>query len=179
MIGLRVSGRQAENPGRINPGLAFPVLAGLKLCLEEVQPPACRAVDFLPGPDVSSPDERRNRLMKPRYRSMLRKMEVREKNTPEQVYAATWSLYILRCRDGSFYTGVTNDIERRFREHEEGRASRFTRTRRPVVLVYQEKCGSRSQALLRECAVKSLGRQGKEDLVAGGSPAGRAKKRKP
>jgi putative endonuclease len=106
-------------------------------------------------------------------------MEVREKNIPEQVYTATWSLYILRCRDGSFYTGVTNDIERRFREHEVGRASRFTRTRRPVVLVYQEKCGSRSQALLRECAVKSLGRQGKEDLVSGGTAAGRPKKRKP
>lgn len=112
--------------------------------------------------------------MKPRYRSMLRKMEVREKNTPEQAYAATWSLYILRCRDGSFYTGVTNDIERRFREHEAGRASRFTRTRRPVVLVYQEKCGSRSQALLRECAVKSMSRKAKEDLVGRRCRRGRA-----
>ena len=177
MIGLRVSGRQAENPARINPGLAFPVLAGLKLCLEEVQPPACRTVDFLPGPDVSSPDER-SRPVKPRYRKMLRKMEAREKKPPAEETTAAWSLYILKCRDGSFYTGVTNDIERRFREHEEGRASRFTRTRRLVVLVYQEKCGSRSQALLRECAVKSLGRQGKEDLVAGGSAPGRSKKQR-
>jgi putative endonuclease len=110
---------------------------------------------------------------------MLRRMEVREKSTPEQPYAAAWSLYILRCGDGSFYTGVTNDLERRFREHEAGRASRFTRTRRPVVLVYQEECGSRSQALLRECAVKSLGRREKEDLVAGGSAAVAPKKRTP
>ena len=116
--------------------------------------------------------------MKPRYRNMLRKMEVRERSSPTYVTEAVWSLYILRCRDGSFYTGVTNDIERRLRMHEEGRASRFTRTRRPVVLVYQEKCGSRSQALLRECAVKSLGRQGKEDLVAAGPAAGRPKKGK-
>ena len=116
--------------------------------------------------------------MKPRYRSMLRKMEARETQNPAQAPAATWSLYILRCCDGSFYTGVTTDIGRRFREHEAGRASRFTRTRRPIVLVYQEKCGSRSLALSRECAVKSMGRQGKEDLVAGGSPAGRSKKQK-
>jgi len=117
--------------------------------------------------------------MKPRYRSMLRKMEAREIQIPARATAATWSLYILRCRDGSFYTGVTTDIDRRFREHEEGRASRFTRTRRPVVLVYQEKCGSRSQALLRECAVKSMDRRGKGDLVAGGSASGRSKRQKP
>lgn len=106
--------------------------------------------------------------MKPRYRSMLRKMEVRETAVP-------WSLYILRCGDGSFYTGVTTDIARRFREHEKGRASRYTRTHRPVVLVYREECGTRSQALLRECAVKSLGRQAKENLVAGGAVEGRPK----
>jgi len=116
--------------------------------------------------------------MKPRYRTMLRKMEVRERSSPTYATEAVWSLYILRCRDGSFYTGVTNDIERRFRMHEAGRASRFTRIRRPVVLVYQEKCGSRSQALLRECAVKSLGRKGKEDLVACGSAAVPPKKKR-
>jgi len=110
--------------------------------------------------------------MKPRYRSMLRKMKARESQAPAPAAEAPWSLYILRCRDESFYTGVTTDIDRRFHEHEAGRASRFTRTRRPVVLVYQETCGSRSQALSRECAVKSMGRKGKEDLVAGGSAAG-------
>ncbi|MGB8957886.1 MAG: GIY-YIG nuclease family protein [Candidatus Aminicenantales bacterium] len=110
--------------------------------------------------------------MKPRYRSMLRKMEAREGQAPAPAPEAAWSLYILRCRDESFYTGVTTDIDRRFHEHEAGRASRFTRTRRPVVLVYQETCGTRSQALSRECAVKSMGRKGKEDLVAGGPAAG-------
>ncbi len=114
--------------------------------------------------------------MKPRYRSMLRKMEAREGQAPAA--EAAWSLYILRCRDESFYTGVTTDIDRRFREHEAGRASRFTRTRRPVVLVYQETCGSRSQALSRECAVKSMGRKGKENLVAGSPAAGSSERPK-
>lgn len=100
---------------------------------------------------------------------MLKKMEIRESRVPVPAAASNWSLYILRCGDGSFYTGVTNDIDRRFRAHQEGKASRFTRTRRPVVLVYQEPCGTRSQALSRECAVKSMGRKGKEDLIAKGS----------
>ncbi len=116
--------------------------------------------------------------MKPRYRSMLRKMEAREGQVPAPAVAATWSLYILRCGDESFYTGVTTDIDRRLREHETGRASRFTRARRPVVLVHQETCGTRSQALSRECVVKSMGRKGKEDLVAGGSDDGPSKRQK-
>jgi putative endonuclease len=99
---------------------------------------------------------------------MLRIMEVRESRAPAPADAAVWSLYILRCGDGSFYTGVTTDIERRLRAHRDGKASRFTRTHRPVDLVYREECGTRSQALSRECAVKSLSRRKKEDLVAGG-----------
>lgn len=115
--------------------------------------------------------------MKPRYRQMLRKMEVREREAapvPAEAVAAAWSLYILKCGDGSFYTGVTNDLERRFRAHQDGKASRFTRTRRPVELVYTEECGSRSQALTRECAVKSLTRPKKEALVAGGPSRSRS-----
>lgn len=108
--------------------------------------------------------------MKPKYRRMLRRMKEKEGQpapkggaTPE----ALWSLYILGCCDGSFYTGVTNDIDRRLRMHQEGTASRYTRTRRPVVLVHREECGTRSQALERECAVKSLSRQRKEELISG------------
>lgn len=105
--------------------------------------------------------------MKPRYRNMVKRMEVQEKEAPPETTEAAWSLYILRCGDGSFYTGVTNDIDRRFRAHQAGRASRYTRTHQPVALVYREECGSRSKALARECAVKALGRKGKEDLVSG------------
>ena len=72
----------------------------------------------------------------------------------------------MECRDGSLYTGISNDIDRRFLAHQEGKASRYTRTRRPVVLVYREECGSRSQALSRECAVKSLSKKKKEELIS-------------
>lgn len=79
-----------------------------------------------------------------------------------------WSLYILRCCDGSFYTGITNDPARRFRMHQNGKASRYTRTRRPVEMLYQEKCGSRSAALVRECEVKEWPRAKKENLIKTG-----------
>lgn len=102
--------------------------------------------------------------MKPNYRRMLRVMSVREKSA-ELKAAAPWFLYILECGDGSLYTGITTDIGRRLREHQEGTGSRYTRTRRPVALVHQEECGSRSQALSRECAVKSLSRRKKDDLI--------------
>jgi len=95
---------------------------------------------------------------------MLRGMKAREK---QQAFPV-WSLYILECCDGSFYTGVSTDIDRRFREHQEGKASRYTRARRPVVLVYREECGSRSVSLARECAVKSLSRLRKEELISRG-----------
>jgi predicted GIY-YIG superfamily endonuclease len=109
------------------------------------------------------------RSMKPKYKRMLRAMENKAaKKKPRKSVAQTaalWHLYILECGDGSLYTGVTTDIERRFSEHQEGTGSRYTRTRRPVVLVHQEECGSRSQALSRECAVKSLPRRRKDDLI--------------
>jgi predicted GIY-YIG superfamily endonuclease len=109
--------------------------------------------------------------MKPQYRRMLRKMKEKEaKPSPKAAGAASsaaWSLYILECSDGSFYTGVTPDIDRRLRKHQDGTASRYTRTRRPVALVYQEACGTRSQSLARECAVKSLSRERKEELISG------------
>lgn len=77
----------------------------------------------------------------------------------------TWILYILRCEDGSFYTGITNDLERRLNQHRDGRASRYTRSRRPVKIVYSESCKSRSHALKRESAVKLLSRKEKETLI--------------
>jgi putative endonuclease len=107
--------------------------------------------------------------MKPKYKRMLKGMEAQAaKRRPRKGVAETgavWSLYILKCGDGSLYTGVTTDIDRRFSEHQEGTGSRYTRTRRPVVLVHREECGSRSQALSRECVVKSLPRRKKDDLI--------------
>jgi len=76
-----------------------------------------------------------------------------------------WYVYIMECSDGSFYTGVTNDIERRHQQHNDGSGARYTRSRRPVVLRYQEVCGSRSEALIRECALRLLSRKEKEALI--------------
>jgi predicted GIY-YIG superfamily endonuclease len=76
-----------------------------------------------------------------------------------------WIVYIVECRDGSLYTGITNDMPRRIKEHNEGTASRYTRSRRPVVLRYQERVAERSDALVRECAVKLLSRREKEALI--------------
>jgi predicted GIY-YIG superfamily endonuclease len=114
--------------------------------------------------------------MKPRYRRMLRGMKAGEAQVPTASQAAAWFLYILKCSDGSYYTGVTNDLERRLRAHQEGKASRYTRTRRPVVLLHQEPCGTRAQALSRECAVKAMSRKAKEELAADGLSERRSKR---
>lgn len=76
-----------------------------------------------------------------------------------------WLLYIVECRDGSLYTGITNDLARRLQQHNDGDASRYTRSRRPVVLRYREPCADRSAALIREFAVKLLSRREKEALI--------------
>jgi putative endonuclease len=112
--------------------------------------------------------------MKPQYRRMLQGMRAqKDQPMPNAAAGTVWFLYILECCDGSFYTGVTTDIDRRLREHQGGMASRYTRIRRPVVLAYREECGSRSQALARECAVKSLSKRRKEELISGGKPDSR------
>lgn len=78
-----------------------------------------------------------------------------------------WSLYILRCSDSTFYTGITNDLARRLKMHQDGKASRYTRTRGPVEMLYSEICGDRSSALIRECEVKEWPRVKKEALISG------------
>ncbi len=79
--------------------------------------------------------------------------------------AKSWFVYILRCADGSLYTGISNDVSRRLAQHNAGKASRYTRSRIPVELVYQEPQDSRSLALKRELAIKALSRSQKETLV--------------
>ncbi|HEX7043073.1 MAG TPA: GIY-YIG nuclease family protein [Burkholderiales bacterium] len=76
-----------------------------------------------------------------------------------------WYLYIVECRDGSLYTGITNDLERRLQQHNDGTAARYTRSRRPVRMRYYEQCESRSAALVRECAVRLLTPKQKWALV--------------
>ena len=74
---------------------------------------------------------------------------------------ARWILYIVRCRDRSLYTGITTDIEKRIKCHNEGRASKYTRSRRPVRLVYKIDVGDESSARKEEARIKGLSRKEK------------------
>ena len=78
-----------------------------------------------------------------------------------------WTVYMLRCRDGSLYTGITNDLPKRLVRHGAGTASAYTRARRPVRLVFQERQPDRSAALRREAALRRLSRVQKLALVQG------------
>jgi pyrroline-5-carboxylate reductase len=76
-----------------------------------------------------------------------------------------WVLYILLCKDDTFYTGITDDLERRLAMHRAGKGAKYTRGRSPLILVYKEECQSHSDALKRECFVKKLRRAEKEELI--------------
>ena len=78
-------------------------------------------------------------------------------------------LYILRCGDGSLYTGIALDLERRLAQHRAGRASRYTRSRLPVDLVWWREAGSWGDALREELRIKRLSRSEKEALVTEGA----------
>jgi len=75
-----------------------------------------------------------------------------------------WYVYLLVCQDKSIYTGITTNLERRLKQHNSGRASKYTRSRLPVEMVYSEKHASRTDALKKEAQVKKLSRQRKIDL---------------
>ena len=77
----------------------------------------------------------------------------------------TWKLYILRCADGTLYTGITTDVARRFREHSSGKGAKYTRGRGPLELVYQEDCGDKSAASRREWEIKQLTREEKLKMI--------------
>lgn len=78
-----------------------------------------------------------------------------------------WYVYMVRCSDGSLYTGIAKDVSRRVDEHNNSArlGSRYTRSRRPVILVFQENYQSRSNAARREAEIKRLSRQDKKMLI--------------
>jgi predicted GIY-YIG superfamily endonuclease len=88
-----------------------------------------------------------------------------------------WYLYVLQCGDNTLYTGITNDLQRRIQQHNNGTASRYTRSRLPVVLAYQERCLGRSSALKKEYAMKQLSRKEKETYIAKKSKARRPRQK--
>lgn len=76
-----------------------------------------------------------------------------------------WYVYILRCGDGSLYTGVTTDVQARLETHRSGKGAKYTRGRGPLELVYSQECGTHSDALKREIAIKALPREEKQKLI--------------
>ena len=80
--------------------------------------------------------------------------------------------YILRCRDGTLYTGWTNDIEKRVKAHNEGKGAKYTKARLPVKLVYSEEFETKTEAMKREYAIKRMRREAKEKLIAKGRQKG-------
>lgn len=78
-------------------------------------------------------------------------------------------IYILECKDGSYYTGYTNDIEKRLKKHEEGKGAKYTRGRGPLKLVFQAVFSTKQEAMRMEFAVKKLSRAQKERLIKEGS----------
>ena len=74
---------------------------------------------------------------------------------------------MLKCSDGTLYTGWTNDLEKRVEAHNSGKGAKYTKARRPVELAYYEEFETKEQALKREYAIKQLGRKEKQELIAG------------
>jgi putative endonuclease len=86
---------------------------------------------------------------------------------PEVEKMKPWFLYLVRCADGSIYTGASTDVARRLDQHRSGRGSRYLRGRGPLVLVRKFRVGDRGEALKAERRVKRLPRARKEDLIRG------------
>lgn len=76
-----------------------------------------------------------------------------------------WFVYILNCADGTLYTGITNDLDRRIKAHNAGTASKYTRVRRPVSIVYSEEVETKGDALRRELQIKRLTRSEKMAII--------------
>ena len=78
-----------------------------------------------------------------------------------------WSVYIIRCRDGKLYTGISNDVDNRVATHNKGQGCRFTRFRFPVTLMYQKEYGTKSDARKRELEIQGFTRSKKLNLING------------
>ena len=85
---------------------------------------------------------------------------------PKSMVKGGWYVYIVKCKDQTLYVGITVDIEERLRKHNQGTASKYTRSRTPVVLVYKQRQATRSSATRREIALKKLTREEKLLLIA-------------
>jgi putative endonuclease len=81
---------------------------------------------------------------------------------------ARWHVYILKCGDGTLYTGIATDVKRRLAEHRAGTGAKYTRGREPLRLAYTQRLANRSRALKREMEIKQLSRRQKLQIIKGG-----------
>lgn len=91
---------------------------------------------------------------------------------PEQEVSkpdSNWVVYIIECSDGTYYTGITNNLQKRFAAHKSGKGAKYTRAKKAVAVRYFEKVSDKSSALKREIAIKKLSRPQKESLIKKGS----------
>ena len=95
--------------------------------------------------------------VKAKYLRMIQRMKRRGRKD--------WTVYILRCGDGSLYTGIAKDVQARVKQHSEGRGATYTRTRLPVKLLYQQESLTHSKALIREAQIKAMPRSKKEEII--------------
>jgi predicted GIY-YIG superfamily endonuclease len=95
--------------------------------------------------------------MEPKYLRMIQGMNRKGRKD--------WTVYILRCGDGSLYTGIAKNVQARIEQHGEGRGAIYTRTRLPVKLLYQQEGLTHSQALIREAQIKAMSRSKKEEII--------------
>jgi len=79
--------------------------------------------------------------------------------------SSLWFLYMIRCKGNMLYTGITTDVERRFKEHQAGKGAKFLRGKAPLALVYQITVGNHSEALKEELRIKKLSKAAKEKLI--------------
>jgi len=85
----------------------------------------------------------------------------------KQVKSPDWCVYVIECESGAWYTGITNDLEKRFKVHAAGKGAKFMRMDRPKRIVAAKACDSKSEALKIEAALKGLERVGKQTWIAG------------
>lgn len=76
-----------------------------------------------------------------------------------------WNVYILLCEDGTLYTGITNNLDKRIADHKKGIGGRYTRSHKPIKIVYKEELKNRSLALKREAEIKKLSREKKLKMI--------------
>ena len=92
---------------------------------------------------------------------MIKQMQVKEK-TVSSKNGEQWTVYMLRCKDGTLYTGIAKDIKKRIKQHNDGKGSKYTQNRRPVKIVYKENKMGRGNALIREAEIKQYSKEKKE-----------------